>query len=238
MSENKPQKLLVSVVIPFYNEGDNVCQLLENLALLREKLNLEIIFVDDGSTDRTQSRIKGKPYVRLISHLKNYGKGAAIRTGLRHCTGEILVIQDADLEYPVENIPKIIEPIVQNRADVVFGSRFLGRKQGMKPLHVIGNKALSLTTSLLFGVWISDVMTGHKAFKMSAFKMLKLEQNGFCIEVEIAAKLLISHFGIFNEPISYRVRQHGKSKITLRHGIECLARLLAERLSSSNAKVH
>ena len=207
--------------------------ILKKLGTLRKKLNLEVIFVDDSSTDRTFSIGKKLAPRKAIRHSENYGKGAAIRTGIKHSTGDVLVIQDADLEYPPENIPKIVDPIIRKQADAVYGSRLLDSNDtGMKVLHVVGNKILSAVASVLYGTRISDVMTGHKAFRKKAVDSLTLTRNGFEIEVEITAKLLLSRSKLVEVPVSYHTRERGRSKIGLRHGFTSLMTLVMERVAS------
>ena len=154
--------MTITVLVPCYNEGATVEDVI--LRILRVqlvyRLALEPVVVDDGSTDETPAIVSEYPSVRLIRHGRNMGKGAAVRTGLANATGDVIVIQDADLEYFPEEIPRLVEPILRNQADVVLGSRFVGRRpEGMGSSHLLGNRILSLAASLLLRRWVTDVMT-------------------------------------------------------------------------------
>lgn len=217
---------LVSVIVPFYNEERTLQKVLSQLERLREKMNLEIIVVDDGSTDGTAEITNSFRSLTLISHSRNLGKGAAIASGLRHCKGDVIVIQDADFEYLPEEIPNIVQPILENEADVVYGSRFMGKCEGMKRSHWIGNILLSLSASLLFRKRITDVMTGHKAFRKCVIESIKLDENGFAIEVDITGRLARNGFKIVEVPITYRHRRKGYSKIKFKDGFSCLSTMI------------
>lgn len=223
---------LVSVIVPVFNEEESIGATLERTLQLRKKYNLEVVVVDDGSTDRTRGIIRTFADVLLISHTRNLGKGMAIITGMVKSRGDILVVQDADLEYLPEEIPRLIEPILNKKADVVFGSRFSGRIVGMGRTHWFGNKLLSATAGLLYGVQITDVMTGHKAFSRKSLNSIKLREKDFEIEVEFTAKLLRNGWRIAEVPISYSFRRNGRSKIGYRDGFRCFIKLLVLRVSA------
>jgi len=222
---------LVSVIIPVFNEEESVGATLERTLQLRKKYSLEVVVIDDGSTDRTREIIRSFADVLLIGHTRNLGKGMAIITGMLKSRGDILVVQDADLEYSPEEIPRLIEPILNKRADVVFGSRFLGRIVGMTRTHWFGNKLLSSAARLLYGVQITDVMTGHKAFSRKSLNSIELREKDFEIEVEFTAKLLRNGWKIEEVPISYSFRRNGRSKIGYRDGFRCFIKLLILRVS-------
>lgn len=221
----------ISIIVPVYNEERSIGTVLLRLLKVSKRLpSSEIIVVDDGSTDRTSERVARFNPVRLIRHEKNQGKGAAISTGLKNSKGDIVVIQDADMEYPPEDISRLLEPILGGRADVVFGSRFGGECVGMSFSHFVGNKILSLATSLLYGVFVSDVMTGHKAFSRGAIESCELSERGFAVETEIASKCLKNGCKFTEIPIKYSYRQHDASKIGYLDGFKALWKLISSRL--------
>jgi len=222
----------VTVLIPCFNEEDTVVQVIERVMNAQSGFEKEILVVNDGSTDSSEQRIRRfeDNAVRLISHSSNRGKGAAIRTGFENASGEVVVIQDADLEYFPENIPNLVKPILEGEADIVYGSRFLGTIKGMSLRHRLGNLVLSLTTSLLYEAKITDAMTGHKAFAVYAVKDLELECKRFEVELEMTIKLLKRRRKIVEIPIPYEYRRSGKSKISWKDGFAALFYLLKSRL--------
>ena len=224
---------LVSVIVPVFNEEENIGMTLERILQLDGRLNLEVIVVDDGSTDQTREIVKKFEDVNLICHEKNCGKGGAIVTGMVSSRGDIIVIQDADLEYLPEEIPKLIDPILQGKADFVFGSRFLGTIRGMSRSHRVGNMILSVAARLLYNTSITDVMTGHKAFSRRSLKTVKLSERGFGIEVELTAGFLGNGWKLAEVPISYVYRNKGRSKIAYTDGLMCLVKLVKLRISPS-----
>jgi len=217
---------IVSVIIPTFNEGEIIKTTLERVLRLRKKLNLEVIVVDDGSTDQTREIVKDFKDVNLISHKKNKGKGEAIVTGTFGSRGGIIVIQDADLEYFPEEIPKLIDPILQGKADFVFGSRFLGTIKGMSWSHKVGNMILSFAARLLYNTPITDIMTGHKAFSRILIETVELSELRFGVEVELTAKLFGNGWKLEEVPIAYEYRRKGKSKIMYIDGLKCLVKLV------------
>jgi glycosyltransferase involved in cell wall biosynthesis len=218
----------LSVIVPAYNEEDSIGQVLQGLLHLEQvlPLPLEIIVVDDASTDRTGSIVADYPTVKYVRHAVNGGKGVALRTGFHASTGDIIVVQDADDEYPPDEIPRLIEPILNDDADVVFGSRFLGHNQGMSTSHRVGNQILSWTTNLLYGVSLTDVMTGYKVFTRKVLDSFTLTEPDFTVEVEIVSKCLHHGWRIVERPIRYTYRTTGESKIGYRDGVKSLWRLL------------
>ena len=194
-----------------------------------EDFECEIVVVNDGSTDSTKEILKtysDNLQMRIIDHTKNLGKGAAISTGFQASRGGVIVIQDADLEYDPSQIPKIISPILKGKADVVYGSRFLGKKvYGMFRSHTVGNKLLSFVSSLILKRKITDVMTCYKAFKKDLIE--KIESNRFEVETELTAKLLKKGVNFLEIPIEFHPRRIGK-KIKKIDGLKSLIQLLQQ----------
>jgi glycosyltransferase involved in cell wall biosynthesis len=222
-------ELKVSIIVPAYNEENTIEVVLSRLLKVCQSLpSCEIIVIDDGSTDGTAERVERFRSVRLVRQ-KNQGKGAALRTGLRVSKGNIIVIQDADMEYSPEDIPQLIEPILKEKADAVYGSRFKGNMDGMSLSHYIGNRIISLSTKLLFGVSVTDVMTGHKAFRRKIFNPTPIKENGFTVEIEITARILRNNWRLKEIPIVYSYRKHGVAKINYTDGLRCLLKVIRER---------
>jgi glycosyltransferase involved in cell wall biosynthesis len=226
---------LVSLVVPIHNEGGFLQELLERL--LELELRTEILLVDDGSTDDSgaicAAWAQKEPSVQLLIHEQNRGKGAAVRTGIAASSGEVLVIQDADLEYDPANVPELIDPILRGRADVVYGSRLSGGQPQRVHLfwHMIGNRFLSMLTGMLYNTTISDMETGYKAFRGDLIRSIPLRSNDFRIEPEITAKVCKrADLRIYELPIAYygRTFEDGK-KITWRDGFGAIAALLEFR---------
>lgn len=213
----------VSIIIPCYEEEKTIKDVLDQILQINLGCEKEIIVVDDGSKDKTSQIVKEYSEVRLIQHDSNMGKGAAIRSGLKRSTGDLLVIQDADLEYHPSQLPNLINLLIERKAHAVFGSRFLkhSKRLKMKLTHYIANKILSWTTSVLYKQKITDVMTGHEAFLSEAIASVQLEEERFAIEVEIAARLLERGFKIEEVPINYCARESG-AKIRWIHFFKCL----------------
>lgn len=225
----------VSVIIPAYCEEETIAEVLKRVIKVSWSLgDVEIIVVDDGSTDKTGKVVAGFPFVKYIRHKINQGKGAALRTGIKHSRGKILVIQDADLEYAPEYIPSIVKPIIDNSVDMVYGSRFNSRPEGMSISHYIGNSILSIVAGFLYTVKITDIMTGQKAFRRNLLEAAELKENGFAVEIEITTIGLNRSEQIkYGEvPIPYSYRQHGVSKIGYIDGFKSLIKLFATYFSS------
>ncbi|MFA6564538.1 MAG: glycosyltransferase family 2 protein [Verrucomicrobiia bacterium] len=211
----------LSVIIPVYNEKRTVLTLIEQVrAVPMEK---EILVVDDCSTDGTRDILKALklPEVRAFFHEINSGKGAAIRTAQSHVNGDIVIIQDADLEYNPADYPGLIQPICDGEAGAVFGSRFLGGPHRVLFFwHMVGNKFLTLLSNIVTNINLTDMETGYKAFRASVFKSIPLECSRFGFEPEITAKLAKLNVPIYEVPISYHGRSYAEGKkINWRDGV-------------------
>ncbi len=221
---------LLSVVMPVYNERTTIDEIIRRV--LAVPLRIELVVVDDGSRDGT-----GEILDRLQQELKftllrqpNAGKGAALRRGFAAVTGDVVVIQDADLEYSPEEFPQLIDLICQGKADVVYGSRFLGRHRAFMFAHYIGNKFVTLATNVLYNTMLTDMETCYKAMRVDVVRSMALQSNGFGIEPEITAKIFKRGYRVYEVPITYAGRgyQEGK-KITWRAGFTALWVLLKYR---------
>jgi glycosyltransferase involved in cell wall biosynthesis len=203
----------LSVIIPVYNEEETIQEILKQVRAVG--LAYEIIIVDDGSTDRTRELLKAEenqPGTVVIYHDRNQGKGAAVRTGFDRATGEILLIQDADLEYDPRDYPVLLLPIEEGRVKVVYGSRFLGPRTAMMFWHMLGNKFLTLLTNVLYNAILSDMETCYKVFRADIIKGVPLRSRRFEFEPEITAKVLKRGHRIFEVPISYYGREYDEGK--------------------------
>jgi glycosyltransferase involved in cell wall biosynthesis len=216
---------ILSVVVPAYNEEATITQILKRLHCL--SCLKEVIVIDDGSTDATCQKVEALhlPKVRLLRQERNAGKTAAIRCGLQEVTGEITIIQDADLEYAPEEISDIILPIVQHQADVVYGSRFRVKKAArvLYFYHYLANKFLTFLSNLLTNVNLTDIETCYKAFRTPLITSMPLSSRGFGMEVEITALITKTRARLYEVPISYygRTYEEGK-KIKARDGLRAL----------------
>ena len=224
---------LLSVVMPCYNEKATIEEIIRRV--LAVPLRIELIVVDDGSTDGTRdilARLANELPVKLVLQPANAGKGAALRRGFQEVTGELVVIQDADLEYSPEEFPGLIELICQGRADVVYGSRFLGRHRVFLFTHYAGNRLLTLITNVLYNTMLSDMETCYKVMRTDVLRSMALQSNGFGIEPELTAKIFKRHYRVYEVPITYDGRgyEEGK-KITWRDGVVALWVLLKYRFT-------
>ncbi len=219
----------LSVVIPVYNEVDNIREILKRVQAL--KLANEIIVVDDGSTDGTREIIKGldgKKKVRVIMHERNQGKGAAVMTGLRAAQGDLLLIQDADLEYDPRDYPELLKPINEGIADVVYGSRFLGGPRRVAMFwHMVANRMLTSMTNILYDTILTDMETGYKVFRRGVIDGMTIRAKGFDFEPEFTAKVLKHRYRIFEVPITFNPRDYSQGKkIQLKDAFDAVWTLL------------
>ena len=229
---------LVSIVIPAYNEAPTIELVLRRVCDL--DLNLEVLVVDDGSADDTIAIVtalsRDLANVRLISHERNQGKGAAVRTGINQSQGDIVLIQDADLEYDPRDLPRLLAPLLEGVADVVYGSRLRGGEPQRAHLfwHYAGNRFLSLLTNVLYNTTISDMEVGYKAFRGDLIRSIHLVSNDFRFEPEVTAKILKRRdIRLYEIPISYYGRSFDEGKkITWRDGFLAVGALLRFRFSA------
>ncbi len=225
----------ISVVIPVYNEAKTISEVVSRVHAVPLGLEKEIIIVDDGSTDGTKLRleeISRGNNVRVICHERNQGKGAALRTGFKQVSGDIVIIQDADLEYDPKEYPKLLEPILDGRADVVYGSRFLGGPHRVLFFwHYMGNQFLTLISNALSNLNLTDMETCYKVFKSDVLKHITLKSNRFGFEPEFTVKIAKKRFRVYEVPISYSGRDYSEGKkITWRDGIAAIFTIIWFRL--------
>jgi glycosyltransferase involved in cell wall biosynthesis len=222
----------LSVVIPVYNEVSNINEIIKRVQA--QKLASEIIIVDDGSSDGTRDILKnldGKKKVRVILHERNQGKGAAVVTGIKASKGDLLLIQDADLEYDPRDYPQIIRPIEEGIADVVYGARFLGGAHRVTMFwHMVANRMLTTTTNILYDTILTDMETGYKAFRRTVIEGMHIRAKRFDFEPEFTAKVLKRHHRIFEVPITFNPRDYSQGKkIKLKDAFEAVWTLLKYR---------
>ena len=226
----------LSVIVPVYDECNTVVEILRRMRAveLPAGLQLEIVVVNDGSTDGTE-RILAEledSSIHVVNHPRNMGKGAAIATGLGKVTGELVLIQDADLEYDPDDWPKLLNPILKGKARVVYGSRFTGERKDMLALHWVGNRFLSLLTNILYNSTLSDMETCYKLFERSLFDDITIVSKRFDFEPEITAKILRKGVRIYEVPVSYAGREfHEGKKITWKDGVVAVRVLLRYRFT-------
>ena len=224
----------LSVIVPVFDERNTVVEIVRRMRAVDLPVELEIVIVDDGSTDGTREVLRqlGDSTVRVITHQANLGKGAAIRSGLAHVHGDLVLVQDADLEYDPEDWPKLLTPVLRGKARVVYGSRFTGERRNMLFLHWIGNRFLSLTTNVLYNTTLSDMETGYKAFRADVLRSLDLREDQFGIEPEITGQVCKRRLRIYELPIAYYGRSYEEGKkITWRDGFRAIYVLFRVRLS-------
>jgi len=221
----------ISIIIPVYNEHQHILKVIDSVlnVTMPRHVTIEVIVVDDGSTDGTKKILEAFKDNRLafLFSDENRGKGFAIRKGLTMVSGDIVIIQDADLEYTPNDLPLLIEPILNGKAKAVYGSRFLGKIEGMQLKYWLMNKLLILAVRIIYGKWITDEATGYKAFDKALIQRIPLKCQHFEFCPEITAKLLRMNVNIFEVPISYNARniKQGK-KVRFKDAIDAFATLL------------
>jgi glycosyltransferase involved in cell wall biosynthesis len=222
----------LSIIIPVYNEVESIQEILKRVQ--STKLANEIIVVDDGSKDGTRDVLKkldGKGAVHIILHEQNKGKGAAVRTGMGAAKGDILLIQDADLEYDPRDYPNLLQPLNEGLADVVYGSRFLGGpRRATMYWHMIANKLLTFMTNILYDTILTDMETGYKVFRREVIDGMVIHANSFNFEPEFTAKILKRKYKIYEVPITFNPRDYTQGKkIKLHDAFEAVWALLKYR---------
>jgi glycosyltransferase involved in cell wall biosynthesis len=238
----------LSIIIPVYNEIGTIADILQRVRAVELKvpvgygpengtvveLDREIVVVDDGSTDGTRRilrTLEGRLGVTVVLHERNQGKGAAVRTGLQHASGDVMLIQDADLEYDPRDYPALLQPILENRSQVVYGSRFRGGPtKAMFFWHMLGNRFLTLVTNILYNTILSDMETCYKAFTREVADQLDLKAPGWGFDPEITAQILRRGYRVYEVPISYTGREFEEGKkISWRDGLTVLWTLIKYR---------
>jgi dolichol-phosphate hexosyltransferase len=226
-----PVKL--SILMPVYNEHTLIANAVKQCLDVHYPCEIELVIVDDGSSDGTRDVLAAldDPRINLNLHARNQGKGAAIKTAAAKATGDYMVILDADLEYDPQDIPRLLEPVLDGRATVVYGSRTFGSHSAYSFWYVMGNKGVTTAANMIYNSYISDLETCFKLMPLSLYQSLAIKSAGFGMEAEITGKLLRRRTRIYEVPISYRARtrEEGK-KITWRDGVEALWILMRERM--------
>jgi glycosyltransferase involved in cell wall biosynthesis len=220
----------LTILMPVYNERATILAAIDDALTAELPVDArDLIVVDDGSTDGTREILREArlpPEVRLVFHERNRGKGAALRSGLEHATGDFTCVLDADLEYDAGDLGELLEPLLANNANVVFGTRMWSSHAAFSFWYVVGNKAVTFVANVLFNCWISDLMTCHKMMRTELFRSLRLRSRGFAIEPEIAARVLRLGERVYEVPITYRARsREAGKKLTAADGLRVLATL-------------
>jgi dolichol-phosphate hexosyltransferase len=225
----------VSIVMPVYNEQETIARAIDAVLTSGAAGSFELIVVDDGSTDGTADLLRNGEWpdrVRLLSHERNRGKGAAVRTALAEARGRYATIMDADLEYDPADIPLLLDPLRSGEAQVVFGTRGFKSHSSYSFWYVVGNHAVTLLAGVIYNTWLSDMMTGQKAMATELFRSLDLREGGFAIEAEITARVIRAGVRIYEVPVVYRARtrEQGK-KLTAVDGLRVLRTLVRCRVT-------
>ncbi|HTT86401.1 MAG TPA: glycosyltransferase family 2 protein [Acidimicrobiales bacterium] len=224
----------LSVIVPVYDERTTVAEILRRIRAVSLPLDLEVVVVDDGSSDGTDKILAAleDSTVRVITHAANRGKGAAIQTGLENVRGDLVLVQDADLEYDPDDWPRLLDPVLKGKAPVVYGSRFTGERKNMFPSHWLGNRLLTLVTNVLYRSTLSDMETCYKLFDRRVLEGITIRSKRFDFEPEITAKVLRRGFRIYEVPISYAGREISEGKkISWRDGVGAIVALFRYRFS-------
>ncbi|MBG6068007.1 glycosyltransferase family 2 protein [Micromonospora ureilytica] len=222
----------LSILMPVYNEAERVAEALKQALAVRYPCEIEIVVVDDGSTDETPGILARMDDARLrvVTHPRNAGKGAAIRTAVDSARGEYMVILDADLEYDPQDIPKLLAPVLEGHATVVYGNRTFGSHSAYSFWYVVGNRGVTTAANVLFNTYIADLETCFKLMPVELYRSLDIRSRGFGMEAEVTGKLLRRRIRPYDVPITYRARGRAEGKkITWRNGIEALWILGRER---------
>ena len=229
--------MLLSIIMPVYNEKATLERIIERVRDVDlGEIEKEIVLVDDGSKDGSREILagyKGQPGFRVVFHERNGGKGRAVRTGIENATGDMVLIQDADLEYDPAEYPALLAPILADRADVVYGSRFKGPGRAFLATHYYGNKFITFVANVLYNTNLTDMETCYKVFRRKVINaIMPLKSATFTIEAEITAKVFKKHFRVFEVPISYNGRDFSEGKkITWRDGFSALGTLIRFRFT-------
>jgi glycosyltransferase involved in cell wall biosynthesis len=223
----------LSILMPVYNEEARLSEALKQALAVDYPCEVELVVVDDGSQDRTPEIIAGVDDLRLhpVTHPRNQGKGAAIKTAVAAATGDYMVILDADLEYDPNDIPRLLAPVLDGHAEVVYGNRTFGSHSSFSFWYVMGNKAVTTAANMLYNCYLGDLETCFKLMPVSLYRSLDVKSKGFGMEAEVTGKLLRRRVRPYEVPISYRARtrEEGK-KITWKDGVEALWILVRERM--------
>lgn len=220
--------MFLSVIIPVYNEIETLPEVIRKV--IATPYDKEIIVVDDGSIDGTREYLKAlkDERIKIIFHEKNVGKGGAIRSAIKNVEGDVVIIQDADLEYDPKDYPRLLEPILEGKADVVYGSRFLGGPHRVLLFwHYVGNQILTMMSNMCTDLNLSDMETGYKVFKKEVLNGIEIQSNRFGFEPEITAKISKKGVRIYEVPISYYGRNYNEGKkITWKDGIKAMLAII------------
>ncbi len=230
-----PDYRLLTIIVPVFNERNTVGEAIRRVREASLTIEREIVIIDDGSVDGTLDIVRrlSDSTVRVVSFPDNRGKGAAVRRGIEEAKGDLIVVQDADLEYDPRDLGRLLRPLLEGQARVVYGSRFTGERRNMFFWHWVGNRFLSLATNVLFNTTLSDMETCYKMFDADLLRSLKLTSDRFEFEPEVTAKALRLGERIWEVPITYAGREvHEGKKITWRDGLPALSMLIRVRLAS------